>query len=91
MRAVQARRPVGLPALLVVCLAPVGWLMACAARSPGARAYPELVRFAGREIEAVGFRGGETIPEASSDFPQGSPFDFRRMPMLTAVDTTSAI
>ena len=39
----------------------------------------------------VGFRGGETIPEASSDFPQGSPFDFRRMPMLTAVDTTSAI
>lgn len=62
MRAVQARRPVGLPALLVVCLAPVGWLMACAARSPGARAYPELVRFAGREIEAVGFRGGAPFP-----------------------------
>src|SRR5690606_16445788 len=62
MRAAQARRPVGLPALLVVFLAAVGWLVACAARSPGARAYPELVRFAGREIEDVDFRGGAPFP-----------------------------
>src|SRR5690606_30383634 len=62
MRAAQARRPVGLPALLVVFLAAVGWLVACAARSPGARGYPELVRFAGREIEDVDFRGGAPFP-----------------------------
>ena len=62
MRAAQARRPVGLSALLVVSVAAAG-LIACAARSPGARAYPELVRFAGREIEEVDFRGGAPFPE----------------------------
>jgi len=63
MGAVQARRPVGPAALLVVALAAAGWLIACAARSPGARAYPELVRFAGREIEEVEFRGGAPFPK----------------------------
>src|SRR5690606_10091605 len=35
---------------------------ACTARTPGGRAYPELVRFAGREIDAVDFRGAGPIP-----------------------------
>lgn len=67
MRAAQARRPFGLPALFVVSLAAVGWLVACATRSPGARAYPEFVRFAGREIEDVDFTDGAPFPQDTLD------------------------
>jgi outer membrane protein assembly factor BamA len=62
MKPVQARRPGGPHALFLVFVA--AWCVAaCAARTPGARAYPELVRFAGREIEDVDFAGAEPFTE----------------------------
>src|SRR5690606_2532002 len=67
MRVAQARRPFGLPALFLVFGAVAAWLVACTARTPGARAYPELVRFAGREIDDVDFEGAGPIPKDTLD------------------------